>query len=118
MTEAEATIQTFLSAPQPNRVIIQIPPGNLSATEDGESCAPLPTAAPEFPGAPVRLPPLALFACCGWLLLPAVMLSRFLSSWVSQCLVDLSSFRHSANVSSFSWSGRHWQSASQALFDF
>jgi len=40
-----------------NIQILQMPPGNLSATEVGESCAPLPTAAPGVPGAPVRLPP-------------------------------------------------------------
>ena len=41
--------------------------------------------------------------------------SKFLNKWVSQCLADLSSFKHSANVSSLSWSGKHWHSASHAL---
>ena len=38
---------------------------------------------------------------------PGVIFSKFLRSIVNQCLVDLSSLRHSENVSSFSWSGRH-----------
>ena len=52
--------------------------------------------------------------CCCW---PAAWLdiaSMFFRSCASQCLVDLSSFKQVAKVSSFSWSGRHWQSASQA----
>ena len=60
-------------------------------------------AAPEVPGADEEL------------LLAWFMLSRFFSSWASQCLVDLSSLRQGAKVSSFNWSGKHWQSASQAL---
>lgn len=40
---------------------------------------------------------------------------RFLTSWASQRLVVVSSFSTWAKVLSFSWSGRHWRSASLAL---
>ena len=52
-----------------------------------------------------------------WVIIPPAefIWSKFLRSWFSQCLVDLSSLRHALKVSSLSWSGRHWQSASQAL---
>lgn len=41
--------------------------------------------------------------------------SRFLSSWANHRLVELSSLRQLWKVLSFSWSGRHWRSASRAL---
>ena len=48
--------------------------------------------------------------CC-----PGVIFSKFFNNILNQCLVDLSSFKHSEKVSSFSWSGRHWHKASHAL---
>lgn len=42
--------------------------------------------------------------------------SKFFISWLSHLLVDASSFRHVANVPSFSWSGKHCRRASLALF--
>lgn len=41
---------------------------------------------------------------------------RFFTSWASQRLVVVSSFRTWAKVLSLSWSGRHWRSASLALW--
>lgn len=41
--------------------------------------------------------------------------SKFLINMDSQCLVDLSSCKHDANVVSRNWSGRHWRNASHAL---